>query len=128
MHVALGITWIIVTAMTTVSGDLRAQNQTTPKAGQVRSLSEHNGWQVLASGDVLAVRRLLRDGEGNTVTEIIFRRPPKKFVDAVAAFDLYTPHGTYLVPGVVLQTDQHKTRKYPFTFSSKQGPVCRGGF
>ncbi|MCU0910026.1 MAG: invasion associated locus B family protein [Rhodobacteraceae bacterium] len=94
---------------------------------------EHGSWQIRCirtpSGvDPCQLYQLLRDDEGNPVSEFsLFPLTPPQG-DAVAGGNIITPLETLLTQAVTMQIDTGEPRRYPFTFCTTAGCFARIGY
>lgn len=145
-----------VLAQETASDSTEAETETSETAESTENATEANGlaigepvqpeiqvgqtyvretftdWELrcikAAEGaDPCQLYQLLKDETGNSVAEInLFVLPEGQ--EAVAGASVITPLETLLTEQVRLSVDGAATRRYPFSFCTRQGCVSRMGF
>lgn len=77
--------------------------------------------------DPCQLYQLLKDGDGNSISEIsLVSLPDGK--DAIAGATIITPLETLLTQQLNITVDKGRTKRYPFTFCADVGCVARVGF
>jgi invasion protein IalB len=118
------------------AGGLSMGEPVAPDGGEIGTpyvKEEHGSWQIRCirtpSGvDPCQLYQLLRDDEGNPVSEFsLFPLTPPQG-DAVAGGNIITPLETLLTQAVTLQIDTGEPRRYPFTFCTPAGCFARIGY
>lgn len=118
------------------AGGLSMGEPVAPDGGEIGTpyvREEHGAWQIRCirtpSGtDPCQLYQLLRDDEGNPVSEFsLFPLTPPQG-DAVAGGNIITPLETLLTQAVTLQIDTGEPRRYPFTFCTTAGCFARIGY
>lgn len=103
-----------------------------PAAGQTYVRQTFGDWSLrcikAAEGpDPCQLYQLLKDGDGNSVAEILmFPLPPGS--RAAAGATIVAPIETLLTEQVVITVDGGTAKTYPFTYCNSGGCVSRAGF
>jgi invasion protein IalB len=99
-----------------------------PAAGEVRLTlrATHGDWQVRCAPDNVEcfMYQLAKDETGNPVAEINLVKLGGQS-PAAAGFNVLTPLGTLLPPGLVLQIEGAEQRQYPFSWCDPAGCFAR---